>query len=91
MSWLARPLGMPEFWVRYQDQEFGSQERILGQALHESAHNGFSQSMHPRTFHIKNPSYDKLASLSIFDLDVSRLSQKQTFKIKQNKLLYFFK
>ena len=33
--------------------------------LHESTHNGFLQIMHPRTFHIKNPSDAKLASLSI--------------------------
>ena len=33
--------------------------------LHESTHNGFLQIMHPRTFHINNPSDAKLASLSI--------------------------
>ena len=34
--------------------------------LHESTHNGFLQIMHPRTFHIKNPSDAMLASLSVF-------------------------
>ena len=36
-----------------------------GLTLHESTHNGFLQIMHPRTFHIKNPSDAKLASLRI--------------------------
>ena len=36
-----------------------------GLTLHGSTHNGFLQIMHPRTFHIKNPSDAKLASLSI--------------------------
>ena len=36
-----------------------------GLTLHESTHNGFLQIMHPRTFHIKNPSDARLASLSI--------------------------
>ena len=36
-----------------------------GLTLHESTHNGFLQIMHPKTFHIKNPSDAKLASLSI--------------------------
>ena len=34
-------------------------------SLPESTHNDFLQIMHPRTFHIKNPSDAKLASLSI--------------------------
>ena len=37
----------------------------MGLILHVSTHNGFLQIMHPRTFHIKNPSDAKLASLSI--------------------------
>ena len=36
-----------------------------GLTLHESSHNGFLQIMHPRTFHIKNLSDARLASLSI--------------------------
>ena len=36
-----------------------------GLTLHESTHNGVLQIMHPRTFHINNPSDAKLASLSI--------------------------
>ena len=31
----------------------------------KSTHNGFLQIMHPRTFHIKNPSDAKLALLSV--------------------------
>ena len=43
----------------------GSQTGISGPTLHESTHNGLLQIMHPTTFHIKNPSDAKLASLSI--------------------------
>ena len=38
---------------------------MFGPTLQESTHNGFLQIIHPRTFHIKNPSNAKLASLSI--------------------------
>ena len=39
--------------------------RDFGPTLHDSTHNEFLQIMHPRTFHIKNPSDAKLALLSI--------------------------
>ena len=57
-----------------------------GLTLHESTHNGFLQIMHPRTFHIKNPSDAKLASLSI--LRKWPVSMATIFKIEKYKKLY---
>ena len=66
---------------------FRHQTGIFGPTLHWNTHNGFLQIMHTRTFHIKNPSDAKLASLSFFFYRKWHVSMTTIVNIKKYKKL----
>ena len=64
-SFFLENIPLHTFRPRFDLDNPAAKTGVFGLTLHESTHNGFLQIMHPRTFHIKNPSDAKLASLSI--------------------------